>query len=142
MLRDHTKALPARQRRCAAGVGASPRRARSRPRSASGFPLRNKGDDRVPSEQIRFQKIPNLKAFPRRFSPDFTNGETMGSAASSLPSQTAGASESGRPRLTVERLARRARQRRQIQSMIGACFVLDAVVLMIYAHAEIGRAHV
>lgn len=59
----------------------------------------------------------------------------MGSAASSLPSQTAGASESGRPRLTVERLARRARQRRQIQSMIGACFVLDAVVLMIYAHA-------
>ncbi|MGY3491960.1 GGDEF domain-containing protein [Bradyrhizobium sp. USDA 4502] len=58
----------------------------------------------------------------------------MGSAASSLPSPIAGASESGRPRLTAERLARRAKQRRQIQSMIAACFVLDAVVLLIYAH--------
>ena len=59
----------------------------------------------------------------------------MGSAASSLPSPIAGTSESGRPRLTRERLTRRARQRRQIQSMIAACFVLDAVVLLIYAHA-------
>jgi hypothetical protein len=59
----------------------------------------------------------------------------MGSAASSLPGPIVGASESGRPRLTAERLARRARQRRQIQSMIAACFVLDAVVLLIYAHA-------
>ncbi|MGN8546570.1 GGDEF domain-containing protein [Bradyrhizobium sp. 13971] len=59
----------------------------------------------------------------------------MGSAASSLPGPIAGASESGRSRLTAERLARRAKQRRQIQSMIAACFVLDAVVLLIYTHA-------
>ncbi|MCA6125350.1 GGDEF domain-containing protein [Bradyrhizobium sp. WSM 1704] len=59
----------------------------------------------------------------------------MGSAASSFLGPIAGALEGDRPRLTAERLARRARQRRQIQSMIGACFVLDAVVLLIYAHA-------
>jgi diguanylate cyclase len=61
--------------------------------------------------------------------------KTMGSAASSFLGPIAGALESGRPELTAERLARRARQRRQIQSMIASCFVLDAVVLLIYAHA-------
>jgi len=59
----------------------------------------------------------------------------MGSAASSFPDPIAGALEGGRRKLTAERLARRARQRRQIQSMIGSCFVLDAAVLLIYAHA-------
>ncbi|WP_245321633.1 GGDEF domain-containing protein [Bradyrhizobium sp. LTSPM299] len=60
--------------------------------------------------------------------------KTMGSAASSFLGPIAGALEGGRPKLTAERLARRAKQRRQIQSMIGSCFVLDAVVLLIYAH--------
>lgn len=59
----------------------------------------------------------------------------MGSAASSFSGPIAGALDDSRPRLTADRLARRARQRRQIQSMIGSCFVLDAVVLLIYAHA-------
>ncbi|MBR0934813.1 GGDEF domain-containing protein [Bradyrhizobium jicamae] len=59
----------------------------------------------------------------------------MGSAASSFLAPITGALEGGRPKLTAERLARRAKQRRQIQSMIGSCFVLDAVVLLIYAHA-------
>jgi diguanylate cyclase (GGDEF)-like protein len=61
--------------------------------------------------------------------------KTMGSAASSFLGPIAGALEGARPKLTAERLARRATQRRQIQSMIGSCFVLDAVVLLIYAHA-------
>ena len=59
----------------------------------------------------------------------------MGSAASSFPGPIAGALEGDRPKLTAERLARRAKQRRQIQSMIGTCFVLDAVVLLVYAHS-------
>ncbi|MBR0798471.1 GGDEF domain-containing protein [Bradyrhizobium jicamae] len=59
----------------------------------------------------------------------------MGSAASSFLAPITGALEGGRPKLTAERLARRAKQRRQIQSMIGSCFVLDAVVLLVYAHA-------
>ena len=36
---------------------------------------------------------------------------------------------------TAEALLRRARQRRQIQGMIGICYVIDAVVLLVYAHA-------
>ncbi|MCC8942472.1 GGDEF domain-containing protein [Bradyrhizobium sp. Arg68] len=59
----------------------------------------------------------------------------MGSAASSIPRPVTGTLDSGRPKLTAERLARRTRQRRQIQSMIASCFVLDAAVLLLYAHA-------
>ncbi len=59
----------------------------------------------------------------------------MGSAASSFLGPIAGALENGRPRLTAERLARRSKQRRQIQTMIASCFVLDAVVLLTYAYA-------
>ncbi|QPF86949.1 GGDEF domain-containing protein [Bradyrhizobium genosp. L] len=59
----------------------------------------------------------------------------MGSAASSFHGPIAGALDDGRRKLTPDRLARRAKQRRQIQSMIGICFVLDAIVLLIYAHA-------
>lgn len=86
-------------------------------------------------ERIRLQKIPNLKAFPGRFLPDFTNGETMAGAASSFLGPIAGALDGDRPKLTAERLALRARQRRQIQAMIAGCYLLDAVVLLIYAHA-------
>ncbi|MBR0694668.1 GGDEF domain-containing protein [Bradyrhizobium lablabi] len=61
----------------------------------------------------------------------------MGSAASSFLGPIMGAleGESERSRLTADRLARRAKQRRQIQSMIGLCYVLDAVVLLTYAYA-------
>lgn len=38
-------------------------------------------------------------------------------------------------RLPAEALARRARHRRQIQSMIGVSFVIDAGILLIYAYA-------
>ena len=37
--------------------------------------------------------------------------------------------------LTVDALSRRARQRRQIQGMIGASYVVDAIILLVYAHA-------
>jgi diguanylate cyclase (GGDEF)-like protein len=40
-----------------------------------------------------------------------------------------------RPRRTAKDLARRARQRRQIQFMIAASYMLDALVLLLYAHA-------
>jgi diguanylate cyclase (GGDEF)-like protein len=36
---------------------------------------------------------------------------------------------------TAEGLLRRARQRREIQGMIGISYVIDAIVLLIYAHA-------
>jgi diguanylate cyclase len=36
---------------------------------------------------------------------------------------------------TAEALLRRARQRREIQGMIGISYVIDAIVLLIYAHA-------
>jgi diguanylate cyclase (GGDEF)-like protein len=58
----------------------------------------------------------------------------MGTAASFL-SPIPNKLEGTGPKLTAERLARRAKQRRQIQSMIGSCFVLDAGVLLTYAYA-------
>ncbi|MGA8897925.1 MAG: diguanylate cyclase [Bradyrhizobium sp.] len=36
---------------------------------------------------------------------------------------------------TAEALSRRAHQRRQVQGMIGASYVVDAAVLLVYAHA-------
>src|SRR5580692_3534998 len=36
---------------------------------------------------------------------------------------------------TADALLRRARQRRQVQGMIGVSYVIDAVVLLVYAHA-------
>ena len=36
---------------------------------------------------------------------------------------------------TAEALLRRARQRREIQGMIGISYVIDAIVLLVYAHA-------
>jgi diguanylate cyclase len=43
--------------------------------------------------------------------------------------------ESVSPTLTAQALARRAKQRRQIQGMIGVSYVIDALVLLVYAHA-------
>ncbi|HET7889128.1 MAG TPA: GGDEF domain-containing protein [Bradyrhizobium sp.] len=59
----------------------------------------------------------------------------MGIAASPFYSPTADRSNDVGSKLTPEALARRARQRRQIQGMIGISYVVDAVILLIYAHA-------
>jgi diguanylate cyclase len=64
-----------------------------------------------------------------------SNGETMDTAASSFISPIARELEGRRPRLTADRLARRTRQRRQIQAMIASCLLLDGLVLLIYANA-------
>jgi diguanylate cyclase (GGDEF)-like protein len=73
---------------------------------------------------------------PRKFtSIAFTNGEFMGIAASPFLSPTADRLNGVGPKLTTEVLARRARQRRQIQSAIGISYVVDAIILLIYAHA-------
>ena len=86
--------------------------------------------------EIDLRKIPNLKAFPRRFFRlSSTNGENMGSAASPFLNPIAAELEGVGPRPTAKALSRRARQRRQIQGMIAASYVVDACVLLIYAHA-------
>jgi diguanylate cyclase (GGDEF)-like protein len=59
----------------------------------------------------------------------------MATAASSLVNPIAAELEGVRPRPTAEALSRRARQRRHIQGMIGVSYVIDALVLLIYAHA-------
>jgi diguanylate cyclase (GGDEF)-like protein len=38
-------------------------------------------------------------------------------------------------KLTAEALSRRARQRRQIQGLIGVSYLIDAAILLVYAHA-------
>ena len=59
----------------------------------------------------------------------------MGIAASPLLNPTADASKGVGRKLTAEALLRRAQQRRQIQGMIGVSYVIDAAILLIYAHA-------
>jgi diguanylate cyclase (GGDEF)-like protein len=84
------------------------------------------------------QKIPNLKAFPLRFSPlQSVDGETMATATSTLPNIAAGELDGADTRLTPEILARRAKQRRQILDMTGLSYVVDGLVLLIYAYIGI-----
>ena len=59
----------------------------------------------------------------------------MGTAASPFLNPIAAELEGAGPKPTAKALSRRARQRRQIQGMIAASYVLDACVLLIYAHA-------
>jgi diguanylate cyclase len=59
----------------------------------------------------------------------------MGTAASPLLSPTADPSKRVGRKLTAEALLRRARQRRQIQGMVGISYVIDAIILLIYARA-------
>jgi diguanylate cyclase len=60
----------------------------------------------------------------------------MGTAASPFLNPIADELEGvGPTKPTAEALLRRARQRRQVQSMIGVSYVVDAVVLLVYAHA-------
>ena len=59
----------------------------------------------------------------------------MGIAASPFLNPTADKLNSFGSKLTTEALARRARQRRQIQAPIGVSYVVDAAILLVYAHA-------
>jgi diguanylate cyclase (GGDEF)-like protein len=59
----------------------------------------------------------------------------MDSAASSFLNPIATAGEPSGSRLSTEALRRRAKQRRQIQGMIGVSYVIDAGILLIYAYA-------
>src|SRR5215470_11617160 len=59
----------------------------------------------------------------------------MGSAAPSFVNPIAAEAEAPSSRLSAEALARRAKQRRQIQGMIGVSYVVDAGILLTYAYA-------
>ena len=59
----------------------------------------------------------------------------MGIAASPFLNPTADKLNGFGSKLTTEALARRARQRRQIQAPIGVSYVVDAAILLVYAHA-------
>jgi diguanylate cyclase (GGDEF)-like protein len=85
---------------------------------------------------IRFQKIPNLKAFPLRFFElCSTTGEIMGTAASPFLNPIAAELEGVGSKPTAKALARRIKERRQIQVAIAASYVLDAFILLLYARA-------
>lgn len=59
----------------------------------------------------------------------------MGTAASPFLNPIAAELEGAGLKPTAKALSRRAKQRRQIQAMIAAGYVLDSLVLLIYAHA-------
>jgi diguanylate cyclase (GGDEF)-like protein len=59
----------------------------------------------------------------------------MRTAASSFPNPIAGALDDADRLPTPKVLARRAKQRRQMLGIIGASYVIDAAILLIYAHA-------
>src|ERR1700748_2451842 len=59
----------------------------------------------------------------------------MDSAATPSLTQIAAELERARPQRTARDLARHARQRRQIQIMIAASYLVDGLVLLIYAYA-------
>jgi diguanylate cyclase (GGDEF)-like protein len=59
----------------------------------------------------------------------------MSTAASPFLNPVAAELESAVPKPTAHTLSRRAKQRRQIQWMIGVSYVLDALILLIYAYA-------
>jgi diguanylate cyclase len=59
----------------------------------------------------------------------------MDTAASPFLNQMAAEPESVGPKRTAKALSRRAKQRRQVQGMIAASYLVDALVLLIYAQA-------
>jgi diguanylate cyclase (GGDEF)-like protein len=59
----------------------------------------------------------------------------MGSSATPSVNPIAAELAAARPQRTPKELMRRVRQRRQIQIMIAASYMVDALVLLIYAHA-------
>src|ERR1700692_3027081 len=99
------------------------------------YSLAKQGKLRTSPSSIWRQKIPNLKAFPRRFLLGSTNGEIMGTAASLFLNPIAAELDGAGTKPTAKVLLRRAQQRRQIQGMIGASYVIDAAVLLLYGYA-------
>jgi diguanylate cyclase len=61
----------------------------------------------------------------------------MGTTASPLLTPIAVEPESASFRLSAQALSRRARQRRQTQGMIAASWLVDAFILLLYAHAGV-----
>jgi diguanylate cyclase len=59
----------------------------------------------------------------------------MGIAASPFLNPTADTPNGAGRRPTAEALLRRAKQRRQIQGAVGVSYVIDAAILLVYAHA-------
>ena len=59
----------------------------------------------------------------------------MGTAASPFLNPIAAELEGVGSKPTAKTLSRRARQRREMLGMIGASYVIDAFLLLIYAHA-------
>jgi diguanylate cyclase (GGDEF)-like protein len=59
----------------------------------------------------------------------------MRTAASSFPNPVAGTLDGGDRLPTAKVLARRAKQRRQMLGIIGASYVVDAAILLLYAYA-------
>ncbi len=59
----------------------------------------------------------------------------MGTAASAFHNPIAAELEGASPRPSAKVLLRRAKQRRQIQGMVGVSYVMDAFVLLIFSHA-------
>jgi diguanylate cyclase (GGDEF)-like protein len=64
-----------------------------------------------------------------------TNGEIMATAASLFLNPIAAELDGADTKPTAKVLLRRAQQRRQIQGMIGASYVIDAAVLLLYGYA-------
>ena len=66
-------------------------------------------------------------------------GEMMGTTASPflnpIAAELDGAGPHTGPKLTAKVLSRRAKQRRGIQGMIAASYVVDGLILLLYAHA-------
>src|ERR1700758_1893777 len=59
----------------------------------------------------------------------------MDSTATPSLTPVAVEAEAARPQRSAKELMRRVRQRRQIQIMIAASYLVDGLVLLIYAHA-------
>ena len=59
----------------------------------------------------------------------------MGTVTSSFPNSIATELDNAKHGPTPQVLARRAKQRRQVLGMVGVSYVIDAVILLIYAHA-------
>jgi len=59
----------------------------------------------------------------------------MGTTASPFLSSIAAEPNSASSRLSTRTLSRRARQRRQIQAMVATSYLIDALILLLYAHA-------
>ena len=59
----------------------------------------------------------------------------MGTAASAFLNPIAAELEGVGPKPTAKVLSRRAKQRRDIQGMIGVSYVIDACILLLYAYA-------